>query len=132
MSLASDLAATVLTVRVKKDLQTWAHVKKSPTYPEHHPMDYLIEQATILTMRMLENKPIYRLSINQSKVDVTCYDLLENFAPELDPVYTSVDGLPEWAKEKLAVLMVLDPTSINDPIEGVGRRINQTVFWITK
>ena len=85
-------------------------------------------------MTMLEEKPIYRLSIHDrtGKVDIHCYDLLENFAPELDKEYNSINDLPKWAQEKLAVLMVLDPSIINNDIEDVGRRISRNVYWLYK
>ena len=85
-------------------------------------------------MRMMEERPIYRLNIHDrtGKVDIHCYDLLENFAPELDKEYNSINDLPKWAQEKLAVLMVLDPSIINNDIEDVGRRISRNVYWLYK
>ena len=85
-------------------------------------------------MAMMEERPIYRLSIHDrtGKVDIHCYDLLENFAPELDKEYNSINDLPKWAQEKLAVLMVLDPSIINNDIEDVGRRISRNVYWLYK
>ena len=85
-------------------------------------------------MAMMEERPIYRLNIHDrtGKVDIHCYDLLENFAPELDKEYNSINDLPKWAQEKLAVLMVLDPSIINNDIEDVGRRISRNVYWLYK
>lgn len=85
-------------------------------------------------MRMMEERPIYRVSIHDrtGKITTHYYDLLENFAPELKKEYNSVNDLPKWAQERLAVLMVLDPTIINNDIENVGRRISRNVYWLYK
>lgn len=84
------------------------------------------------TVGMVKRQPIYRLQINKSaSIDTDCYDLLDSFAPELKRHYASVDDLPEWVKEKLAVLMVIDPNQLGGrEIEDVGRRISQNIYWI--
>lgn len=78
-------------------------------------------------------QPIYRIKISPSGVVyVTCYDLLEEFKQELKPRYSSVDDLPKWAQEKLAVLMLFDVKGQLPDIKGVGRRIDTNLFWIYK
>lgn len=104
-----------LKVRMKNDLYRVSH-----------------REIDLLAMQ-IEKEPVYRLNLGKKpRVAVVCYDLIENFAPELESDYDSVNDLPIWAQEKLAVLMLLDPKEVNDPIEGVGRRINESVFWILK
>jgi hypothetical protein len=81
-------------------------------------------------MQMLTEKPLYRVELSKKAITTVPYTLLENFAPELQEVYSDIQDLPKWAQEKLAVLMVLDPTKVNDEIHNVGRRINANVFWV--
>ena len=83
---------------------------------------------------MLKQEPIYRLEIHDrtGEVITDCYDLLENFAPELKKSYDGVDELPQWVQDKLAVLLLLDHTKSNKEVEGVGRRINKSIFWVFK
>lgn len=81
-------------------------------------------------MHMLTEKPLYRVELSKKAITAVPYTLLENFAPELQEVYSDIQDLPKWAQEKLAVLMVLDPTKVNDEIHNVGRRINANVFWV--
>jgi len=82
---------------------------------------------------MIATNPIYRIRVNKnSSVDTVCYDLLDNFAPELKQHYTNVDDLPAWTKEKLAVLMILDASKKSEEIDGIGRRISNEVFWVYK
>jgi hypothetical protein len=83
---------------------------------------------------MIEEQPIYRVSIHDrtGKVDISCYDLLENFAPELKSMYNNVNDMPTWAQERIAVLMLLDPHTINNDVANVGRRISRNVYWLYK
>jgi hypothetical protein len=89
------------------------------------------QKEVIRILSMIKEEPIYRIRVNDdTTVDIDCYDLLENFAPELEKSYDSVQDLPEWAQSKLAVLMVLDVTKRNEEIRGVGKRINNNIFWV--
>jgi hypothetical protein len=84
-------------------------------------------------MEMIQQQPIYRIKINKDRsVDTDCYDMLDNFKPELKKFYDSVDNLPEWVQNQVAVLMILDVDKKNNDIEGVGKRISKNVFWIYK
>lgn len=45
--------------------------------------------------------------------------------------YDTPDGLPHWIKEKLAVLMLIDPDEPNKKdVVGVGRRISENIYWV--
>ena len=94
----------------------------------------LSDQHIQTLLNMLKEQPIYRIAIHDrtGEVNTDCYDLLENFAPELKMSYHNINDMPKWAQEKLAVLMVLDPTKINNDIEGVGKRINRNTYWLYK
>ena len=85
-------------------------------------------------LNMISEQPIYRVTIHDrtGEVNTDCYDLLENFAPELKMRYDNINEMPKWAQAKLAVLMVLDPMKINNDIEGVGRRISRNIYWLYK
>jgi len=100
------------------------HGKKMLSAPEEELMQIL---------EMIKEEPIYRIKVNtDSSVQTDCYDLLENFAPELKMSYDSVDELPKWVQDKLAVLMLLDHTKQNEEIKNVGRRINSSIYWVFK
>lgn len=77
----------------------------------------------------MEDEKIYRLELTPRGVVVTCYGL-DAVDSELKNYYSSVDDLPKWVQERLAVLYLLDPYKINDNVDKVGRRINRDVFWI--
>ena len=82
---------------------------------------------------MMKDHPTYRIKIHEdSSVETTCYDLLDNFSPELDNHYEHLDSLPEWVQNKLAVLMLLDHRVNNEEVKDVGRRISEDIYWVFK
>jgi hypothetical protein len=72
---------------------------------------------------------LYRVVIDGSKVLVLCFgmDLLD---PQAEGEYDSVDDLPKWVQDRLAVLMLMDFTPPTVDVAGVGRRIEENVYWI--
>jgi hypothetical protein len=44
--------------------------------------------------------------------------------------YDSVDALPLWMQEKVALLMMTPLDKPTSEVEGVGRRIDDNVYWI--
>lgn len=47
-----------------------------------------------------------------------------------DLIYDSVDDLPEWMQQKLAVLSGIDCSKPTEELEGIGRRVSSHVFWV--
>ena len=89
------------------------------------------EEILMHYLEMVKELPIYRIQINDDHtVETTCYEMLDAFDPELKKYYETLDDLPKWVQDKLAVLMLLDHTKVNEEVEGVGRRINQNVYWV--
>lgn len=71
----------------------------------------------------------YRIRLTTDGIEVICFGL-ESVDSTLEGHYDGVDDLPNWVKERLAVLMVLDSTPPTAELEGVGRRISEKVFWV--
>ena len=73
---------------------------------------------------------IYRVYINPHThaVEVSCIGM------EVDSVvsgeYPLVDDLPLWMQEKVALLMMTPLDKPTSEVEGVGRRIDNNVYWI--
>ena len=72
---------------------------------------------------------MYRVRIDLDRVVVMNFDLTD-LDVHLDKYYNHVDDLPNWVKERLAVLMMTSPTPPTEPVEGVGRRISENIFWV--
>lgn len=72
---------------------------------------------------------IYRVSVFPDGVDVMCFGLA-SVDSGIDGHYDQTDDLPEWVKERLAVLMILDSTPPTTEVVGIGRRISSHVYWV--
>jgi hypothetical protein len=73
---------------------------------------------------------IYRILIVPDRaVETLCFGV-SRVDCALARCYDCVDDLPNWVKERLAVLLLLDGTKPNLEVEGVGRRIGLFVFWV--
>ena len=74
---------------------------------------------------------IYRVSIDNTtkQVEVLCIGI-DSVDSEAEGMYASVDELPQWVQERIALLMMTDPTPPTKEVEGVGRRIDKYTFWI--
>ena len=91
------------------------------------------EEEIMRYIAMMKTNPVYRIRIHEdSSVETTCYDMLDNFSPELDNHYEHIDDLPSWVQDKLAVLMLLDHKVKNEEVKDVGRRISEDIFWVFK
>ena len=72
---------------------------------------------------------IYRVSIFPDGVDVISFGLfgVDSF---FEGHYSRPDDLPQWVKERLAVLMITSATPPTQEVAGVGRRISSHVYWV--
>ena len=83
----------------------------------------------MVNLNKITDDHLYRVSIYNDGVDVLCFGL-ESVDSALEGHYDRVDDLPDWVKERLAVLMVLDSTPPTGELVGIGRRISESVFWV--
>ena len=74
---------------------------------------------------------IYRVRIFpiNGKVMVYCFGDIDN---DIDGHYDSVDDLPVWIQERLAILMLMSCKPPTESIDDVGRRIGPHLFWVYK
>lgn len=67
-----------------------------------------------------------------NSIEVTCLGM-NCIDSECEGLYDlEDDAIPEWLEEKLSVLMLCDYTPPTEPVEGIGRRIDEHTFWIDK
>jgi len=87
-----------------------------------------IDADMVTRSRLSNDDNVYRVSIYPDGVDVIGFGLcVDSF---FEGHYSRPDDLPEWVKERLAVLMIMSATPPTQEVEGVGRRISSHVFWI--
>jgi hypothetical protein len=86
------------------------------------------EDAAAYNNDYLEN--VYRVQI-MGGGEIRVLKLGVSVDEEVEGVYSAIDALPDWVKERLAVLMVVDARhKPAQEIEGIGRRISEKVFWV--
>ena len=91
------------------------------------------EEIILAYVEKVRKNAIYKIQFNEdNSIRTDCYELLDNFKPELELAYEHADKLPQWVQDKLAVLMLLDHNALNQEVENVGRRICEDIFWVFK
>ena len=95
--------------------------------------DMYIATAGHLYMQEMNRVPhddnIYRVSVFPDGVDIVCFGL-ESVDSCLEGHYDDANHLPNWVKERLAVLNMIPATPPTNEVEGVGRRISGHVYWV--
>lgn len=75
---------------------------------------------------------IYRIHIRDTgkdRISVICVGM-ERVDACLEGAYDNLQELPQWVQERIAVLSMLDAKPPTQNIEGVGRRINESTYWV--
>lgn len=72
---------------------------------------------------------IYRVSVFPDGIDIVCFGL-SSIDSGINGHYDRTDDLPEWVKERLAVLMITSGIPPTQEVAGVGRRISSHVYWV--
>ena len=44
--------------------------------------------------------------------------------------YSSINETPPWVQERIATLMMVDPTPPTKQVDGVGHRIDRSTYWV--
>jgi hypothetical protein len=74
---------------------------------------------------------IYRVEIHDAMKHIDVISIgMDTLDVSDDGSYTSVDALPEWMQKKIAVLMLTSAVPPTHPVDGVGRRIAENIFWL--
>lgn len=82
-------------------------------------------------LRLYDHYILFRVEIEPSKVTVVCLGT-ERIDPSEEGEYNSVDDLPNWVQERLAILMMMSIEPPTQFVDGVGRRISENVYWVFK
>lgn len=74
---------------------------------------------------------IYRVTVdlNTKVVDIICFGL-EGVDTSVCRRYMDINETPQWIREKLAVLTMMDDKPPTEVIDGVGFRIDTNTFWV--
>ena len=79
----------------------------------------------------LDHDTLYRVSIDPdtNTVQVSCIGI-DRVDSKLEGTYLTVEDLPQWVQERIALLMMVDPKPPTPEVEGVGQRIDRYTFWV--
>jgi hypothetical protein len=92
----------------------------------------LMRMATLMSMEtetVVHDDNVYRVSIFPDGIDILCFGL-SSVDSGIDGHYDKTDDLPNWVKERIAVLMITSGTPPTQEVAGVGRRISSHVYWV--
>ena len=94
-------------------------------------VDILIDDIglNVTVEQVGQSREVFRLEVADGSVTIINFSL-EMLDNDISGWYSEVDLLPDWVKDRLALLMMVDPTPPTKYVDGVGRRISETVFWI--
>ena len=82
-----------------------------------------------MVMDKVHDDNIYRVSVFPDGIDIICFGL-SSIDSHINGHYDRSDDLPNWVKERLAVLMITSGTPPTQEVAGVGRRISSHVYWV--
>lgn len=74
--------------------------------------------------------PARKTKKQMAPVGVTPYGFTDSVDLGHTVIYDNVDSLPEWMREKLAVLVTLRFDVPTEELVGLGRRVSEHVFWV--
>ena len=84
---------------------------------------------SLMASEKIHDDNIYRVSVFPDGIDIICFGL-SSIDSDINGHYDRSDDLPNWVKERLAVLMITNGTPPTQEVAGVGRRISSHVYWV--
>ena len=91
------------------------------------------ELLLIVSSSMLKRRPdtVYRVVLsNETKLVHVISFGMEGVDVSPERVYNSVNDLPKWMQEGVALLMMTSAKPPTEEVDGVGRRIDETTYWL--
>lgn len=83
------------------------------------------------SMRKRLSDTVYRVVLNDETklVHVISFGM-EGVDVSPERVYNSFNDLPKWMQERVALLMMTSAEPPTNEVDGVGRRIDETTYWL--
>jgi len=73
---------------------------------------------------------VYRVAIDGVAVEVMGLGM--DVDVSVEGIYNSTSELPMWMQERLAVLSMMKVNPPQTKIEGVGMRVDESVYWVLR
>jgi len=88
-------------------------------------------KPTLLAM-VREHSAVYRVCImNPRHINVMCFDI-DKVDDAIEGVYDSLDDLPKWVQERIALLSMMSFKPPTEHVSGIGRRISEDTYWVER
>lgn len=75
---------------------------------------------------------VYRVNVDYAGCVTVMSFGIGNVDSDEDATYDSIQELPQWIQERIAVLSMMSHEPPTANVEGVGRRISKSVYWVYK
>ena len=76
----------------------------------------------------LEN--VYRVLVGPT-IEVVCLGI-DSVDKEAEGTYADMSELPAWMQERVAVLSMMKVDPPQTKVEGIGMRVDESVYWVIK
>ena len=73
---------------------------------------------------------VYRVLVGPT-IEVVCLGI-DSVDKEVEGTYADMSELPAWMQERVAVLSMIKVNPPQTKIEGVGMRVDESVYWVIK
>jgi len=73
---------------------------------------------------------VYRVLVGQT-IEVVCLGI-DSVDKEVEGTYAGMSKLPMWMQERVAVLSMMKVDPPQTTIEGIGMRVDDSVYWVVK
>jgi len=111
----------ILRILERKGFMDRATVSELSLVIQLHQEEAMMSQTTL--------EKIHRVQFTSDKIYVLSLGLTLN---EPEGTYTDPTSLPSWIQDRIAVLSMMSFEPPTKFVEGVGRRIDENVFWVVE
>ena len=91
-------------------------------------------RANARLLRMVcvpESDHVWRVKVNCDSVSCS-YIGFRTIDSATSVIYPDLEAAPDWVKDRVAVLRMLPPNPTDSMVFGVGRRIDDDIFWVVQ
>jgi hypothetical protein len=75
----------------------------------------------------------YRVEFDdKARPHVECLNYAFDMNPVQEGIYESIEALPQWIQDRLHVLSTFSSKPPTIDVDGLGRRIEENIFWVYK
>ena len=95
-------------------------------------MSRAVKRTSHPLLAHMQDDNAYRIDVQSNgRVEVLCFGI-ESIDTELEGYYDSLQDLPKWVQERIALLSMLKHEPPTEEVEGIGRRISVSTYWVYK